>query len=184
MAPSRREVVQFAAAANPSLAWVKQQIGEATPWERTPRFLLHDNGGIYGQFGTPKHAGDSVSGRTYRRALDMWLHQVLGVDSIPNPCGAPNAAAHVERFMGTLRLECLDHFIFVIDGRLRRAVVELIGYYNNARPHQAINGFPVGGPGQSPELAAPRDDATHRLVAHPILGGLHRDYWLAAQKVS
>jgi putative transposase len=179
MALETREVVSVAITAHPTLDGVKQQIREATPWDKTPRLLIHDNDGIFGQFGTRKGAGDS-SGKRYRCALDLWLHQVLGIEGIAIPYGAPNAAAHIERFVGTLKRECLNHFIFFTEAQLRRTVVEFIGYYNDARPHQGIEGSPSCGPGEGPERPDLSDDETLRLVARPILGGLHHDYRLAA----
>ena len=98
IALANREVVRLAVTANPTLEWVKQQIREATSWDGSPRFLTHDNDGIFGQFATRKRVGDDASGRTYRCALDLWLHQVPGIEGIPIPYGAPNAAAHIERF--------------------------------------------------------------------------------------
>lgn len=180
MALANREVVHVAVTANPTLAWVKQQIREATPWANGPRFLIHDNDGIFGQFGTRKKPRDDAPGRSYRCALDLWLHQVLGIEGIPIPYGAPNAAAHIERFMGTLKRECLNHFIFFTEAQLRRTVVEFIGYYNEARPSQAIDGIPSCGPGKGPERPVMLDGAGTRLVARPVLGGLHHDYRLAA----
>ncbi len=127
------------------------------PWDDGPRFLIHDNDGIFGQFGTRK-AAPGESGRSYRCALDLWLHQVLGIEGIPIPYGAPNAAAHIERFMGTLRRECLNHFIFFTEAQLRRTVVEFVDYYNGSRPNQGINGIPSCGPGKGPEQPHLSDD--------------------------
>jgi len=105
-----RRVVQGAATASPMPAWVKPRIREATPFGSVPRFPVHDNDGIFGQFGRRR---PGKSGRSYRSALDLWLGEMLCIKGIPIPCGAPNAAAHIERFMGSLRRECLNHFIFL-----------------------------------------------------------------------
>lgn len=114
-----RRVVHVAVTASPTLAWVKQQIRQATPFDSTPRFPVHDNDGIFGQFGK-RRPGES--GRSYRSAFDMWLGEVLHIKGIPIPCGAPNAAAHIERFMGSLKRECLNHSIFLSEDHLRRTV--------------------------------------------------------------
>ena len=174
-----REVVQVAVTANPTLDWLNQQIREATRWDGGPRFLIHDNDGFFGQFGHRKAAPDDWSGKRYRCALDLWLHQVLGIEGIPIPYGAPNAAAHIERFMGTLKRECLNHFIFFTEAQLRRTAVEFTDYHNEARPHQGIRGIPSFGPGKGPERPEPSDDVPLRLAARPVLGGLHHDYELA-----
>ena len=181
MALGTREIVQVAVTASPTLALVKQQIRDATAWGRTPRFVLHDNDGIFGQFGKRRVSEVGSPGRRYRCALDAWLHGVLGVEGIPIPYSAPSANARLERFVGTLRSECLDHFVFVSDAHLQRTVAEYVRYYNEARPSQAIDGIPKCGPGQGPSLSA-LDSGTGpvRLVARPILGGLHHDYRLAA----
>ena len=83
--------------ASPTLAWVQQQLREATAWGCTPRFLVHDNDGIWRSqvtlaFGSGQYACRSAnagSEKTYRCALDKWLEEVLGVVGIPTPYGAP-----------------------------------------------------------------------------------------------
>ena len=145
------------------------------PFEESPRFLIHDNDGIFGQYW---RGARSAGRRRFRSALDAWLDQVMGVQGIPIPYGAPNANAYVERFMGTLRRECLNHLLFVSEPHLRRTVTEFISYYNEARPHQGIEGIPARP--SPPALGPPPDLDAARLVARPVLGGVHHDYSLAA----
>ncbi len=80
--------------------------------------------------------------------------------------------------MGTLRRECLDHFVFPSEKHLRRVVTEFITYSDEARPHQGIEGIPdsVDAYAQRPPPPGP----ACRLEARPILGGVHHDYRLAA----
>ena len=177
LALDTRRVVHCAVTASPSLAWVKQQLREATAWGDTPRFLLHDNDGIFGQFRC--RSAKTGSTRTYRCALDKWLEEVLGLTGIPIPYGAPNASAHIERFMGSLRRECLVHFIFVSEDHLRRAVTEYVTWHNTGRVHQGIDDIPDVVAGRIPARRPP-PVATSRLVGHPVLGGLAHDYELAA----
>ena len=100
---------------------------------------------------------------------------------VPIPYGAPNANAFVERFIGTLRRECLNHFLFRSDAHLRAVVREYVAYYNEARPHQGIEGIPAGLPeGLPPAVGPPDASSDGRLVARPILHGLHHDYQRAA----
>ena len=169
LALHNRRVVHVAVTPSPTLNWVKQQVREATAWDEVPRFLIHDTDGIFGQF--RKHNRGS-----YRCALDAWLASTMGIRGIPIPYGAPNASAHIERFMGTLRRECLEHFVFLSGAHLERTVREFVRYYNDARPHQGIGGIPAIG---IPAVRDPPVEAD-RLVAMPILGGLHHDYRLAA----
>ena len=142
---------------------------------RRPRFLVHDNDGIFGQFGRRVTVEKDGQKRRYRCHLDRWLYEVMGIEGLPIPYGAPNASPHVERFMRTLRQEALDHFIFLSADHIRRAVLEFVRYYNGARPSQALHGIPD----PYPELKQP-PPRTGRLVALPVLGGIQHDYRLAA----
>jgi hypothetical protein len=170
-----RRIVHVNVTTNPAMAWVKQQIREATAWDQTPRFLVHDNDGIFGQLGRPATVERNDSTRSYRCHLDRWLDEVIGIEGLPIPFGAPNASPHVERFNRTLREEALDHFIFLSADHVRRVVAEYVRYYNGARPSQAIHGIPD----PYPELRHPplRDG---RLVGMPVLGGVQHDYRLVA----
>ena len=175
----RRRVVRVAVTTSPTLAWVKQQIREATPWGDGPQFLIHDNDGIYGQRargpGEPRRRGL----KRYRCTLDHWLDEVMGIEGLPTPYGAPNASAHIERFMGTLRRECLAHFIFLSERHLQRTVVAFVRYYNLSRTHQGIVGIPAV---PVSELRTRYPIPAHgrgRLVSEPVLGGLKHDYRLA-----
>jgi hypothetical protein len=170
-----RRIIHVNVTTNPTLPWVKQQIREATAWDRTPRFLVHDNDGIFGQFGRRVTVEENGRKRSYRCHLDRWLHEVPGVEGLPIPYGAPNASSHVERFMRTLRQEALDHFIFLSIDHIRRAVMEFIQCYNGAGPSHAIHGIPDRYPG----LREPPPKAG-MLVALPVLGGVQHDYRLAA----
>ena len=172
-----RRVVHVAVTASPTLVWLKQRIREATPFGSVPRFLVHDNDGIFGQFGRQR---PGKSGKSYRSSLDLWLGEVLGLTGVPTPYGAPNAAAHIERFMGSLKRECLNHFLFLSEGHLRRTVASYVAYYNQGRPQQGIDGIPESGPGLPRVGSGGTGEGPIQVVAHPVLGGLHHDYRLAA----
>ena len=77
-----RRIVHFNVSESPGLAWVKQQIREISPDGEGPRFLVHDNDGIFGQFGRRKKEQD---GKSYRCAFDMWLDKTMGIEGIPIP---------------------------------------------------------------------------------------------------
>lgn len=172
-----RKVVHVAVTATPTLTWLKQRIREATPFGSVPRFLVHDNDGIFGQFGRRR---PGKSGKSYRCALDLWLGEVLGITGVPTPYGAPNAAAHIERFMGSLKRECLNRFLFLSEDHLRRTVSAYITHYNGGRPHQGIEGIPECGPGLPRVPSTTSWKSLIEFVARPVLGGLHHDYRLAA----
>jgi hypothetical protein len=118
-----RPIVLINVTTSPSLAWVEQQIREVTEWSEAPRFLLHDNDGIFGQCRERERRGRK--GRRYRCHLDVWLAEAMGIEGIPIPYGAPNAPAHVERLVRTLRQEALDHFLFLSDRHILRVCREL-----------------------------------------------------------
>jgi transposase InsO family protein len=162
-----RRLVHIGMTRNPTLDWVKQQVRDACPWEG-PRFIIHDNDGIFGPFGR---------GQKFRCALDGWLWKVMGIRGIPTPVRAPDCNAICERVMGTLKREALNHFVFVSEAHLRRTLWEFRRFYNTARPHQGIGAIPA-------ELDEPRVPLVllegGRLVGEPVLGGLHHDYRLAA----
>ncbi len=170
-----RRIVHVNVTTNQTLSWVKQQIREATDSGQTPRFLVHDNDGIFGQCGRSVAVEKNGRRCSYRCHLDRWLDDVTGIEGLPIPYGAPNASPYIERFMRTLREEALDHFIFLGEDHIRRVVREYVRYYNGARPSQAIHGIPD----PYPELQKP-PPAAGRLVALPVLGGVQHDYRLAA----
>jgi hypothetical protein len=92
---------------------------------------------------------------------------------------APKANCYVERLIGSLRRECLDHLLIVSEAHLQKVLDEYSDFFNEARPHQGI-GQRRPATSETPALAtrSPLDSGT--VVARPVLGGLHHDYQLAA----
>ncbi len=170
MEVATRRIALINTTKSPSLEWVKGQIREVKAFGMGPRVLVHDNDGIFGLFGMKR------PDRPYRCHFDQWLCEVVSIRGVPTPYRAPNANAHVERFNLTLRREALDHFIFLREGHVRRVCLEFVEFYNRARPSQAAGRIPD----PYPELAAPSTKAAARVVAFPVLGGLQRDYRIAA----
>ncbi len=168
-----RRIVHVNVTSHPTLPWVKQQIREATGSDIAPRFLVHDNDGIFGQLGRPVAVQRDGKTRSYRCHLDQWLGEVMCIEGLPIPYGAPNASPYVERFNRTLREDALNDFIFLSVDHIRRVVAEYIRCYNGARPSQAIHGIPD----PYPELRRP-PPPDGKLVALPVLGGVQHDYRL------
>jgi transposase InsO family protein len=168
-----RRIVAINATTSPGLEWVKQQIRQVTAWGQTPRFLVHDNDGIFGQYRDGRRRGEKS--RRYRCQLDLWLTEVMGIRGLPIPYGVPNASPHIERFNLTLRTEALDHFIFLNVGHVLAVCREFVEYYNRARPSQALHAIPD----PYPELTNPPKE-TGQVEARPVLGGLMHDYRRAA----
>jgi transposase InsO family protein len=149
---ARRELVHANVTASPTAAWIWRQLIEATPWGRQPRYLLRDRDAVYGR--------DFVA-RASR----------LGVDTLLTPVRAPRANAVAERVIGTLRRECLDHFVIVDEAHLRAVLAEFARYYNLERPHRTL----------ALETPTPAVRATAgRITSHSVLGGLHHTYARAA----
>jgi putative transposase len=93
-----------------------------------------------------------------------------GIKELKTPFRAPRANAYCERFIGTLRRECLDHMLILHRNHLHRLVTRFVDYYNHARPHQSINQrIPVR---FDQDLHPP----SSKVVSIPVLGGLHHSY--------
>ena len=105
-----RKVVHVNVTEHPTLAWVKQQVRDAT-FKEQPKFLLHDNDGIFGQLGKPATVEVGAKKVSCRSTFDVWLAETRSIRGIPTPYHAPNAQAHVERLIGTLRRELLDRIL-------------------------------------------------------------------------
>ena len=150
--PCRRELVHVSVTAHPTAAWVWRRLIEATPWAQKPRHLLHDRDAIYG--------------RDFRQRARR-----IGIDAIATPVRAPQANAVVERVIGTLGRECLDHLIVVDEQHLRSVLAEFVAHYNRERPHRTL-GL------QTPEHRS--RSATGSIRSRPVLNGLHHIYDRAA----
>jgi transposase InsO family protein len=148
----RRQLVHLNVTAHPTVAWVWQQLLNATPDGRQPRSLIHDRDGVYGVDFDARLGG-------------------LGIHGIRTPVLAPQANAVAERMVRTFRRECLDHLIVLNERQLVRILSEFVAYYNRDRPHRSLN---LG----TPEA---RDRCKSGVLrCHPILGGLHHSYEWAA----
>ena len=156
VAHGTREVVHVNVTRSPTDAWVAQQLREATPYDSARRFLIRDNDGKFGRdFAAAATSAD--------------------IDVVPIPPRSPNLNAICERFLGGLRRECLDHVLLLGEDHLRRVLAEWVGHFNGGRPHQGI-GQRIPNQRQRPGRVEP----CRRIVAFPVLGGLHHDYRRAA----
>ena len=119
IAHRRRELVHLNVTANPTSAWVWRQVSEATPWGQKPRHLLRDCDALYG--------------RDFRLRARR-----IGIDAVATPVASPRANAVIERCIGTLRRECLDHLVVLDEQHLRSVLAEFVQYYNRERPHRTL----------------------------------------------
>jgi putative transposase len=98
----------------------------------------------------------------------------IGAAVIKTPVRAPRANAFAERFVGTLRRECLDHLLIVSERHLRGVLAEWEAHYNEHRPHQGRQQqAPNDQPDRAVNLAVP-------VQRRPVLGGLINEYHRAA----
>jgi len=157
-----RRIVHCNVTAHPTAAWTLQQLREAIPSDHSYRFLIHDRDGIFSPL------------------LDKSVSH-MGIRVLRSPPRSPKANSFCERVIGTLRRECLDYFIPITESHLRSITTNWITHYNKGRPHSSL------GPGiPNPPSDLPVALQTHRhripnhlkVMAHPILGGLHHEYGL------
>jgi putative transposase len=92
---------------------------------------------------------------------------------IKTPVRSPRANSYAERFVGTLRRECLDHILILGEGHLRKVLAEFARHYNGHRPHQSLRQEPPQQPGRAVDITA-------RIERRQVLGGLISEYRRAA----
>lgn len=144
----RRRLVWTNVTTNPTAEWIARQITEAFPWDQAPHYLIRDRDSAYGAFVT--------------RRL-----QAMGIRDRPTAPHAPWQNGHMERLIGSIRRECLDHFVIFGEAHLRRTLMTYADYYNRARTHLALaKDTPLG----RPVLAV------GHIRSDPLLGGLHHQY--------
>ena len=103
----------------------------------------------------------------------------MGLTVLKTPVRCPQANAFCERLIGTIRRECLDWLIVLHEGHLRAVLLEWVAHYNQGRPHASLGpGIPDGLLGTLPRQSGHRIPDGHRVIAAPILAGLHHDYRL------
>ena len=107
----RRQVVHFGVTAHPTAAWVAQQITEAFPWNSAPRNVIRDR--------------DSVTGALVRATI-----KAMGIEEVVTAPRSPWRNPYVERMIGSIRRECLDHLIVVDERHLRRILASYLDYYH------------------------------------------------------
>ncbi len=147
-----RRLVHFGVTRNPTDAWLAQQLREATPFAQGPGYLIRDNDRKYGKLFARVAAG-------------------TGIEVLRTPYEAPKANAICERFLGSVRRECLDYFMILSQRHLHRIMKEYQEYFNHTRPHQGIE---QRIPCQQGQGVRPQTGGD--VVSHPFLGGLHHDY--------
>ena len=144
----RRKIVHVNATYHPTAEWIARQVVEAFPWEESPRYLIRDRDASYGQI--------------YLNRLSA-----MGIRDQPTAPRSPWQNAYVERVIGSIRRDLLDHVIVLNEWHLRKLLRRYVEYYNGYRTHLGLDkDTPLGRAVQ----------AVGSISALPQLGGLHHAY--------
>src|SRR5512143_1754654 len=144
----RRHLVWINVTANPTTDWIARQITEAFPWDDAPRYLTRARDASYGHDVTRRLAA-------------------MGIRDRPTAPRSPWQNGHVERLIGSIRRECLEHVLVLGEAPLRGILRAYADYFNRVRTHLALGkDTPLGRPVQT----------TGTIMTIPFLGGLHHQY--------
>jgi transposase InsO family protein len=156
-----RRILHWNITDHPTADWTAQQFRMVVSGDQPHRFVVHDHDSIYSE------------------GVDRTI-AAMGLTVLKTPVRAPQANAFCERLIGTVRRECLDFMIPLNERHVRRLLREWVAHYNRGRPHASL------GPGipdrpatdLAPTSCGHRIRDGYRVVADPILGGLHHEYRL------
>ena len=146
----RRKLLHLAVTTNPTADWVARHVTEALPWDTSPKYIIRDR--------------DRTYGRLYRDRL-----RSMGIQDVPVAPRSPWQNGFVERVIGSLRRECLDHVVIKNERHLRRVLKSYLVYYNRSRTHLSLSKDPP-----VPRPVSPISKGG--IVAFPEVGGLHHRY--------
>ncbi len=161
-----RRVVHVGVTYNPTQEWVAQQLKEATPFDQKPKYLIRDRDSKFG------HQFDAVA-------------KSSKIEILKTAYRTPKMNGICERFLGSVRRECLDHLFILSERQLLGVLKEYVTYFNKSRPHQGIRQA-IPGQISAPLQSNPDKDVKRqpigagKIIAMPIPGGLHYHYAQAA----
>jgi len=148
----RRRVIHFNVTSNPTAEWTARQIIEAFPWNSAPKYLLRDRDSIYGAYFQKRVSG-------------------MGIEEVKTAPHSPWQNPYVERLIGSIRRDCLDHVIVLNEKHLRGILSSYFDYYHHDRTHCGLDkDTPFV---RRVSMRAPR---RKKIVALPRVGGLHHRY--------
>jgi transposase InsO family protein len=149
LAHDRRRIIHADVTAHPTAGWIAQQLRNAFPADQAPRYLVPDRDGAFAEVAT------TMGG--------------MHVEAVRTAPRSPWQNAYVERLIGSIRRECLDHVIVVNEVGLRRVLASYVAYYMRSRTHLALAK-------DSPAPRPVQSASTGRIVATSEVGGLHHRY--------
>ncbi len=145
---ARRRLVSIRVTNNPTAEWIAGQMTDAFPWDEAPRHLIRDR--------------DDAFGPACTRRI-----RAMGIRVRPTAPRSLWQNGHVERLIGSIRRESLDHLIVFGEAHLRGVLKAYASYYNEVRTHLSLDkDAPYFRPAQK----------LRRIAAITILGGLHHQY--------
>ncbi len=150
LAHDRRRIVHFNVTEHPTAQWTAQQIVEAFPFDTAPQYLLRDGDGIYGN--------------RVRRKLES-----LRIDEVVTAPASPRQNAYVERVIGSLRRELLNHVLVLNERHLKRLISSYLDYYHPWRTHRSVEQ-------DAPNGRRVRLTERGQVVEFPVVHGLHHYY--------
>jgi transposase InsO family protein len=150
----RRRLLLVNVTEHPDAEWVVQQARNlSVQHDHLPRFILHDRDGKFNE------------------AFDAFA-EAIGSRIIKLPARSPNLNAYAERWIRSVREECLDQIIVLSERHLRYVLKEYVDYFMKRRPHQGLK--------QQPPDSTQEPRATGCIRPRQVLGGLINDYYREA----
>jgi transposase InsO family protein len=150
----RREVVHFNVTDSPFAFWTGQQIVQVFPWDTVPRYLIRDR--------------DKKYGEAFLRRIES-----IGIKEVLISAQSPWQNPYVERIIGSIRRECLDHVIVFNEKHLLRVLRSYFRYYHESRTHLGLEkDCPKPRPVEPIDLGP--------VNSEPMVGGLHHRYYRQA----
>ena len=145
---ARRRLVKISVTANPTAEWIARQVTDAFPWDEAPGHLIRDRDGTFGP---------------------IYTHRIraMGIRDHPTAPRSPWQNGYVERLIGSIRRESLDHLVVFDEAQLRRVLKNYASYYNQVRTHLSLKK-------NAPDFRRPQKLGP--IASIPILGGLHHQY--------
>jgi putative transposase len=150
LAHERRRIVHFNVTAHPTAEWMRQQVRESFPFDHIPRYLLRDR--------------DSIFGCEFRKHV-----QAMDITEVFSAPRSPWQRAYLERVIGTIRRECLDHVVVFGEASLYRHLKLFLDYYHQSRTHLSLDK-------DAPEPRLVQPVQLGAVVAIRQVGGLHHRY--------
>jgi hypothetical protein len=146
----RRRIVHVNITDHPTATWSAQQVVDAFPDDTAPRWLHRDRDRIYGAVFQRRLAG-------------------MGIAEVVSATASPWQNPYVERAIGSIRRECLDHVVVVNEAHLRRVLTSYRRYYHRSRTHLGLTK-------DTPDHRPVSETSAGPIVAIPEVGGLHHRY--------